>query len=772
METIPYSPRIRSLFRRLLAPLSLSLVVLGGGGWGAYCFTQHSSTVDTVDNGASPFARTAPSASDELKQLFSSSPPRVSAPPQEAKNNPASTRYVDDSPAEKTDYAKLVAAAPSPTVEPTSSPASSAKNPSSSLDDSTSSLLGNRYAAVAVPEISTPEPQLPPVEPQVAAERTKAEKSDVARGQEPDGYNPLRESMNNVESSQQNSQASPAARQQAATASEMFGDDPPLARQASTGPPSTRYPTNEPDAAIPPIDYGPSKTAVAPAQPAPAYDMPVGRNELNMPPASAGGSLASADDITPTPGLTNTPGTGRPGEQLLEGVQTPAISIQKLAPEEIQVGKRCTFAIRIQNTGQRTAQNVLIHDEVPLGTELVGTAPRGMVSGSQVTWDVGSLSVGEERTVEMELIPTEEGELGSVAAVTFATQASAKARCTRPELALRLSSKAQVHAGQQQIVQVEITNPGTGDATDVMLLETVPAGVSHEAGPTVEFEVGTLRPGESRRLDLVLTAEQAGKITNVMTARADANLQVQASCEFEVIAPELRLSVEGPKKRYLERPATYQVSIENPGTATAKEVALVTKLPKGLQFVSANNMGEYDSNAHSVYWSLAELPANERGTVELVALPIEVGEHTLEVDTKARQGLEDHAEAHVTVDGIVALMFEVVDVESPIEIGGETTYEIRVVNQGSKSASNVQVAAIMPQGMRAISGEGESRHAIQGERVIFAPLAHLAPKADSVFRIHAQGLRAGDQRVRVQVTSDEVQQPITKEVSTRVYADQ
>jgi hypothetical protein len=94
------------------------------------------------------------------------------------------------------------------------------------------------------------------------------------------------------------------------------------------------------------------------------------------------------------------------------------------------------------------------------------------------------------------------------------------------------------------------------------------------------------------------------------------------------------------------------------------------------------------------------------------------------------------------------------------------------VNQGSKPARNVQVVAIMPQGMRAISGQGESRHVIQGERVIFAPLPQLAPKADAVFRIHAQGLHAGDQRVLVQLTSDEIQKPITKEVSTRVYADQ
>ncbi|NOZ38915.1 MAG: DUF11 domain-containing protein [Planctomycetes bacterium] len=476
--------------------------------------------------------------------------------------------------------------------------------------------------------------------------------------------------------------------------------------------------------------------------------------------------------LTPTPGLANHPGSGRPGESLLEGAQSPSITIQKLAPEEIQVGKRCTFAIRILNNSQRTAQNVQIRDEVPLGTELVGTAPRATVSGSEILWDLGTLSPGEERTVEMELLPKEEGELGSVAMVTLSAQASAKSRCTRPELALRLTSKPQVHVGQQHIVQIEISNPGSGKATGVMLLETIPTGVSHEAGPALEFEVGTLQPGENRRMELVLTAEQAGRINNVMTARADASLQVEASCEFEVIAPELKLSIEGPQRRFLERPATYRVSVDNPGTAAAKDVQLVTHLPRGMQFVSANNMGEYDSATHSVHWSLAELPASERGTVELVALPIESGTQTLQIATKARQGLEDRTDKQVLVEGLSALMFEVIDLEGLIEIGGETTYEIRVQNQGSKAATNVQIVAIMPAGIRATGGQGETRHVVQGERVVFAPLPQLAPKAETTFRIQAQGVRPGDQRVRVQLTADDLQQPITKEVSTRVYADE
>lgn len=756
MEHTFTTPAPRSLVRRLVVPWGLALGVLGGGGGGVYYYLHNH----TPGNETTGIAHSAPSASEELKQLFAAAPPKAA---------PADDRYTLASSKPADDYANLTVSTPVASEAKAAAPAAAPST--TKVDVPPVTLVGDRYATVTTPAplAKQPEPPVAP-EPQVVEDKPVVvePEQEVARGQEPEGYNPLRASLDKTAAPAQ-PLGTPAAAglQQPATAREMFDNSQPLPQPVAG---NSRY------ASATPATVNDTHTpAAAPAEPAydfeqaPAHNLP---QTAGLSAAPVDTRLATSGAITPTPGLTSTPGTGRPGERVLEGAQSPSITIQKLAPEEIQVGKRCTFAIRVQNTGQRTAQHVQIFDEVPLGTELVGTSPRASVSGSQLVWDIGTLSVGEERTVEVELIPTEEGELGSVATVHFATQASAKARCTKPELALRLSCQPQVHAGEQHIVQVEVTNPGTGVATGVMLLETIPKGVTHEAGPALEFEVGTLRPGESRRLELVLSAIEAGKISNVMTARADASLQVEASCEFEIVAPELRLSVDGPKVRYLERPATYHVTIDNPGTASAKEVQLVTQLPKGLQFVSANNMGEYDPGSHSIRWSLAELPANERGTVELVALPVEAGEHTLQIDTKARQGLEDHTEARVTVDGIVALMFEVVDVQSPIEIGGETTYEIRVVNQGSKSASNVQVAAIMPQGMRPISGQGESRHTIQGERVLFAPLPQLAPKGESVFRIHAQGLRAGDQRVRVQVISDEVQQPITKEVSTRVYADQ
>ena len=53
----------------------------------------------------------------------------------------------------------------------------------------------------------------------------------------------------------------------------------------------------------------------------------------------------------------------------------------------------------------------------------------------------------------------------------------------------------------------------------------------------------------------------------------------------------------------------------------------------------------------------------------------------------------------------------------------------------------------------------------------FEPLVKIAPSEEAVFRIRARGSRAGDQRVQVQVVSEDHPAPITKEEITRVYDD-
>jgi len=465
-------------------------------------------------------------------------------------------------------------------------------------------------------------------------------------------------------------------------------------------------------------------------------------------------------------------GSGQPGASELDGPQAPSLVVEKIAPPEIQIGKPAKFEIKVKNVGQATAENVAVTDQVPQGTRLIDATPQSAGAGGKVVWQLGTLRPGEEKSVSMQLMPVGEGEIGSVATVTFSAQASVRTKATRPQLLLEATGPRQVLIGQPVKLNIRLSNPGTGAATRVVLEEDVPEGLTHPGGRALEFEAGTLKPGETRELELTLSATAAGVVTNVLRARADANLNVESRTNIEVIAPDLAVAVDGPTKRYLERQATHELIISNPGTAPAKNVEMVAHLPKGLKFVGANNQGQYDATSHAVFWSLEQLSPQDNGTVSLTTVPMEAGQQKIRVESKADMNLSTAQEHVVDVEGLAALFFEVADAADPIEVGGETIYEVRVINQGTKTSTNVRVAAALPASLKPIEAGGATNGVITGQQIVFEPLPRLAPKADALFRIRVQGLSKGNQQVRVQLSSDEIPGGVTKEESTRVYADE
>jgi uncharacterized repeat protein (TIGR01451 family) len=440
------------------------------------------------------------------------------------------------------------------------------------------------------------------------------------------------------------------------------------------------------------------------------------------------------------------------------------------------VGKPVSVRIAVRNTGSIPACEVEVRDQVPKGTKLLGTTPQATRgTRGEIVWTLGTIRPGEESTVEMQLMPTAEGEIGSVATVHFGADATARSIATRPQLVVETTTATpKVLIGDPVVLTVTVTNPGTGVATGVVLEERIPAGLQHPAGAELEYEVGDLKPGESRKLDLPLLAQKPGATVNLISARGDGNLRAEHKLALEVIAPQLDVVVEGPKKRYLERQATYQVSVSNAGTASARKIELVASLPTGLKFVSANNAGYYEEATRSVHWNLEELPANDSGSVELVTMPVEAGQHAIKLRGTAQKGLIVEKEQPVLVEGVAAILFQVADSADPVEIGGETTYEVRVMNQGSKAAANVRLSVILPPELKPVAAEGPTRHGlVDGNRVNFDGLASLAPKAEMIYRVKVKALKAGDLRACFELLTDDMQsRPVKKEESTRVYADE
>ncbi len=515
--------------------------------------------------------------------------------------------------------------------------------------------------------------------------------------------------------------------------------------------------------------------------------MPVGMGSAEPGPINIPDAQPTLQERTPAtfaqspiqPALTgpqSMAGTGRPGSKNLEGAQSPQLLIEKIAPAEIQVGRPAIFEIHVRNVGAVAATNVEIRDEIPEGTRLEGTTPQASQSASGgLLWKVGTLKPNQDVSVEMELMPTDEGDVGSVATVHFTTEASVRTRATRPLLAIETEALDKVLKGEELSLKITVSNPGTGIAENVVLEEHVPPGFRHAAGAELEYEVGDLAPNESRELTLVLEAVHPGPLVNVITARGEPNLRTENQRPVQVIAPELEVAVDGPTKRFLECEAVYNFKVRNPGTAPAKQVELAVEVPAGMKFVSGTNQAYYEEATRTVHWMVEEIPVQDGPPpVQVTLMPIEAGDHKIRLVSADDSGAKAEVEQAVHVEGIAAMYFEVADLQDPIEVGGQTLYEIRVVNQGSKEATNVQLAAGLPPGLRAVAAEGPTPQVqtVQSNVVAFKPLPRLAPKADVTYRVRVEGVQTGDFRMKVQLTTDDLNTPITKEESTRVYSSQ
>ncbi|MAI34063.1 MAG: hypothetical protein CMM07_20640 [Rhodopirellula sp.] len=469
--------------------------------------------------------------------------------------------------------------------------------------------------------------------------------------------------------------------------------------------------------------------------------------------------------------LTTNATTDAPGERRLEGAQTPSVIIQKRAPAEVKVGKPAAFVINVRNVGSVEALDVEIHDRVPAGMRLADASPAPQIQGNLLMWQIGSMPAGDERTITLQLIPEQEGELGSVARVSFEAAASVRTIATRPVLNIEQQAPEKVLIGQQVEIALELSNTGSGKATNIEIWEDVPPGLSHPEGPQLKQNIGTLMPGEVRTDSLFLKAEKPGTIKNTIRLVGDDGLATEETISIEVIAPRLEVSLQGPSRRFLERQAKYELNVANAGTAAATNVEISVQLSRGFTFVSTDYEGQYDPNRHAVFWSLAQLPAGASGVVPLTLLPIETGEQVLKINANADLSALAQTERKMTVEGFADLSFSITNPKGPIEIGAETTYDIVVENSGSKPDTNIRVQIQLPAGLQLLSVDGDAGTDGNG-LVAFQPKAQLAPGQEFKYRVRARGTSAGTHIVKAVVVSDHSPVPVTKEDTTRVYADQ
>lgn len=448
------------------------------------------------------------------------------------------------------------------------------------------------------------------------------------------------------------------------------------------------------------------------------------------------------------------------------------IELRQTAASDILAGAPCPIEIVVTNRGAAPADNVVVAEQIDGALEVVSANPKPDQTGNVVTWNLGRLNPGESKRIEfLVLTRTTPGPGLAVAraSVTFTSSTESRLKLRTPQLEVRTEGSTQVVVGQTVEMQIHVANTGAAPAANVHLRNVLSEGLSHSEGDELEYHVGELAPGESRTVPLALDATAVGEQTSRITLQADGLPPV--SNEFKVVVDDFRLalSAEGPAARYLNQASLYQFTVANMGGAPTPVANLVVALPEAVAFAHASADGRHAPAARCVTWEIPSLGPGESTTVTVTGIATDIGRQDLLARVEIAGRCIDAETVSTSVKGVAAVNVEVVDVSDPVEVGGETIYEIRVANQGTVAQTGVVVTCEIPPEVDAVAADGPVGQKVVGKRLTFDPLAEIAPKSEVLYRVKCRGRMDGQARFKATVKSEEMPSPITKEESTTFF---
>ena len=412
---------------------------------------------------------------------------------------------------------------------------------------------------------------------------------------------------------------------------------------------------------------------------------------------------------------------------------------------------------------------VTLTDTIPPDMEYVSSEPEAQVTGDTLKW-VFPLKDGKTKSINVKLKAKGTGEHGSCATITAIPEACTTTLIGKPVLTLVKSGPANpIVLGTPVDFNIVVKNEGNSPAEQVVVTDTIPAGLAHSSGEKqLKFDLASLEPGATKTFNVKLNTTARGKPCN--TARVDAANADSAKDDvcILVVQPGLKVTKEGPEKTLIGKTATYNIVVENVGDIDLQNVTVVDKLPSQATIVSASGA---QVQGNTATWTIPSLPAAAKKNFSLVGKGTQLGKYCNEVAAKApANNIESSDNACTTWTGLPALLLEVIDTNDPLLVGEQTTYIIKVTNQGTAPDTNIGLTVNLPSQISQVSLSGASQTKAKSQKSItFAPYPVLKPKETIEYRVVAKGAKEGDARLEVMLTSDLLKTPVPEVEATQVY---
>ena len=413
-------------------------------------------------------------------------------------------------------------------------------------------------------------------------------------------------------------------------------------------------------------------------------------------------------------------------------VLCPDIHVSKTAANTpISAGETASFVITVTNDGAGTAKGVTLTDTLPAGISWDENSNSCSITSGILTCNFGDLASGASASVTISGTTTADncGNVYNLASATASNESAADAQDNSddativvncPDISVtKTADNSPINAGETASYTITVTNNGAGKADDVLLTDTLPAGINWTDNSdscsitdgVLSCDFATINPGASRTVTVSgeTTAADCGILPNTASATASNepsedtednsdSASITVNCPLIVITK----TADDPVVNATDS-IGFVITVTNTGEGSAFGVSVNDTLPVNGGLGWSIDVAHSDAGFSIASGVLSYGPAT-------LASKASVSVHIVSATTPASCGLVDNT-ASVTYQGgsgedsseITVLCPDVTIAKtadnSPILAGQDASYTITVWNQGNGVAYDVTVSDTLPAGI-------------------------------------------------------------------------
>lgn len=280
------------------------------------------------------------------------------------------------------------------------------------------------------------------------------------------------------------------------------------------------------------------------------------------------------------------------------------IGLSKEGPEQIALLGEATYNIKVDNTGDLTANGVVLTDEIPAGMSYVSSDPAGTVTGNSVVWNVGSLNKTDSRSFKLVLKGTQAGLWTNTVVATIPDVGNVAAQATTrvlpaPEVVIKKTGPSGMFTGFTRTYTLAVTNTGAVALNDVKVTDEMPSVLNYESaipsgtvsGNQIVWDLGTLNIGETKNILVILGGQKSGTGVNKATVTTKEGVTSTDSLNITVLgAPGAHMSlIDSSDPVGIGDEYMYTIKVLNQSEANSlHNMTIVGLLPVETTYVSAD----------------------------------------------------------------------------------------------------------------------------------------------------------------------------------------